>query len=231
MTRYLIVQHEAEAPAGWLAERWSQQGIELDVVRPDLGEAIPETLKHDALIVLGGAMNANGDEHYPWLAPTRDLLRTAVAHGTPTLGVCLGHQLLAVALGGEVIVNPRGRVVGLVPLSLNADGDEDPLLAGLSGREVVHYNGDVVSRLPEGATVLATSPDGSPQAVLYGPRAWGVQFHPETTPEVFKDWMATFQPEGDEPEDGAQTWLAEVESRRDSLQATGYAVADAFARA
>lgn len=231
MTRYLIVQHEAEAPAGWLGERWSQQGIELDVVRPDLGEAIPEAMAHDALVVLGGAMNANEDDAFPWLAPTRELIRGAAADGMPTLGVCLGHQLLNVALGGEVIINPKGRIVGLVPLSLNAAGDGDPLLAGLSGRDVVHYNEDVVRRLPEGASVLATSPDGSPQAVRYGPRVWGVQFHPETTPEVFEDWMATFRPEGDEPEDGAQTWLAEVVERRESVRETGYAVADAFMRA
>jgi GMP synthase (glutamine-hydrolysing) len=111
MTRYLVVQHEPEAPAGWLGERWSQQGIELDVVRPDLGEALPEALAHDALIVLGGAMNANEDGRYPWLAPTRELIREAVADGIPTLGVCLGHQLVSVALGGEVIVNPKGRLV------------------------------------------------------------------------------------------------------------------------
>jgi len=231
MTRYLIVQHEPEAPAGWLGERWEEQGIELDVVRPDLGEAIPEVLMHDALVVLGGPMNANDDEHFAWLAPTRALIRATVADGIPTLGVCLGHQLVSVALGGEVIVNPNGRLVGLNPLSLTAIGDEDPLLAGLSGREVVHYNGDVTTRLPEGAVVLATSPDGSMQAVRYGPRVWGVQFHPETTPEVFKDWMSTLVPEGDEPEDAAQTWLAGVEAQRVSLRETGYAVADAFTRA
>lgn len=231
MTRYLVVQHEAEAPAGWLAERWAQQGIDLEVVRPDLGEPIPDALTHDALVVLGGPMNANDDADHPWLAPTRELIRSTVADGTPTLGVCLGHQLVNVALGGEVIVNPNGRIVGLVPLSLNACGEADPLLSGLSGRDVVHYNGDVVSRLPEGASVLATSPDGSVQAVRYGPRVWGVQFHPETTPEVFEAWMANFLPEGDEPSDGAQKWLAEVEARRENVQTTGYAVADAFARA
>ncbi len=183
-------------------------------------------------IVLGGPMNANDDEHFPWLAPTRDLIASTVADGIPTLGVCLGHQMVNVALGGEVIVNPNGRLVGLNPLSLNAVGEDDPLLAGLSGREVVHYNGDVVSRLPEGATVLATSPDGSVQAVRYGPRVWGVQFHPETTPAVFADWMSTFVPEGDEPEDGGADLARRSRvTARESLQATGYAVADAFTRA
>ncbi|WP_353952935.1 type 1 glutamine amidotransferase [Knoellia sp. S7-12] len=231
MTRYLVVQHEAEAPAGWLSERWAQQGIELDLVRSDLGEPIPEVWAHDGLVVLGGAMNANDDAHFSWLAPTRELIRATVADGIPTLGVCLGLQLMNVALGGEVILNPQGRIVGLVPLSLSAAGESDPLLAGLSGREVVHYNGDVVSRLPDGATVLATSPDGSAQAVRFGPRAWGVQFHPETTPEVFEDWMATFVLEGDEPADGPKRWLEDVDARRDAVRDTGYAVADAFTRA
>lgn len=230
MTRYLVIQHEGEAPGGWLSERWAALDIKVDTVRPHLGESLPEAVEHDALIVLGGAMNAYEDDSFPWLTATKALLRTAVADGTPTLGVCLGHQLLNVALGGEVILNPNGRTVGLVPLSLNAAGDADPLLAGLSGRDVVHYNGDVVSRLPEGASVLATSPDGSIQAARFGPRAWGIQFHPETTPEIFADWMATFVPEGDECADGPQRWLEELVARRESVQETGYAVADAFAR-
>lgn len=231
MTRYLVVQHEAEAPAGWLAERWAELGIALDTVRPDRGQPLPEAVEHDALVVLGGPMNANEDESFPWLAPTKALLGSAVAAGIPTLGVCLGHQLLAVALGGEVIVNPNGRAVGLIPLSLNAAGESDPLLTGLSGHEVVQYNGDVVSRLPEGATQLATAPDGSIQAARFGPQAWGVQFHPETTPEIFADWMVNFAPEGDEPADGPQRWLAALRSRRATVQATGHAVADAFTRA
>lgn len=230
MTRYLVVQHEDQAPGGWLSERWSELGITVDTVRPDEGQALPQSVAHDALVVLGGAMNAYEDELHPWLTPTKALLRSAVADGLPTLGVCLGHQLLAVALGGEVNVNPRGRTVGLITLSLSAAGASDPLLAGLSGRDVVQYNGDVVSRLPEGATRLATAPDGSVQAARFGPRAWGVQFHPETTPEIFAGWMSNFVPQGDEPVDGPQRWLAAMESHRTALQATGYAVAEAFAR-
>jgi len=231
MTRYLVVQHESEAPGGWLSERWAALGITVDTVRADLGEPLPEVVEHDALVVLGGAMNTYEDDRFPWLTPTKALLSSAVADGVPTLGVCLGHQLLNVALGGEVIVNPSGRTVGLIPLSLNAAGDSDPLLAGLSGQEVVQYNGDIVSRLPEGATALATAPDGSIQAARFGPRAWGVQFHPETTPEIFADWMVDFVPEGEEPVDGPQRWMNAMESRRAVVRATGYAVADSFTRA
>lgn len=231
MTRYLVVQHEPEAPGGWLTERWLDLGVTLDTVRADLGEPVPTTLDHDALVVLGGAMNAYEDDRFAWLAPTKALIRASVADGIPTLGVCLGHQLLSVALGGEVVRNPLGRTSGLVPLALNAAGERDPLLEGLSGRNVVHYNGDVVSRLPDGAVLLASAPDGSVQAARFAPRAWGVQFHPETTPEVFASWMTNFHPQDDEPVDGPQRWLAAMESQRDALRSTGYAVADAFAGA
>jgi len=230
MTRFLVVQHEPEAPGGWLTERWTQLGITVDTVRGDLFDTIPTQLEHDALVVLGGAMNADEDDSYPWLAPTKALLRATVTQGVPTLGVCLGHQLMASALGGEVVLNPRGRTSGLVPLSLTAAGDTDPLLAGLSGRDVVHYNGDVVSRLPEGAEPLATAPDGSVQAARFGPRAWGVQFHPETTPEIFTGWMTDFAPEPHEAPDSPAAWLAQMESRREANRTSGYAVADAFAR-
>lgn len=230
MTRVLVVQHEPEAPGGWLAERWVERGLAVDTVRGDLGDTVPDRVTHDAVVVLGGAMNAYEDDAFAWLAPTKALLRNTVADGIPTLGVCLGHQLLAVALGGEVVLNPSGRTSGLVPLSLTAAGESDALLAGLGGRDVVHYNGDVVSRLPEGAHSLATAPDGSVQAARFGPRVWGVQFHPETTPEIFKGWMTNFSPERHERPDSPTTWLGAMESRRETLRTTGYAVADAFAR-
>lgn len=137
---------------------------------------------------------------------------------------------MASALGGEVVLNPRGRTSGLVRLSLGAAGESDPLLVGLEGVDVVHYNGDVVSRLPDGAERLATAPDGSVQAARFGPRAWGVQFHPETTPEIFTGWMTNFAPEPHEAPDSPATWLAQMESRREANRMTGYAVADAFAR-
>ena len=230
MTRFLVVQHEPDGPGGWLSERWTELGITLDTVRPDLGQSLPEAIDHDAFVVLGGPMNAYEDERHPWLTPTKALLRSALSDGIPTLGICLGHQLLSVAVGGEVILNPSGRAGGLIPLSLNAAGESDPLLAGLSGHEVVQYNGDVVSRLPEGAVQLATGPDGSVQAARFGPRGWGLQFHPETTPETFERWMSDFRPEPHEQIDSPLRWLTAMKSRRDMVRATGYAVADAFTR-
>lgn len=217
--RLLVVQHEPDAPVAWLGEWWAGLGLDLDVVRGDLGERVEGRLAdgaYDGLVVLGGAMGACDDALAPWLAATRELLSEAVARGLPTLGVCLGHQLSAVALGGRVERNPSGRTVGVVPVALTAEGRDDELLAGLDGHGAVHYNDDVVVEAPEGAVLLATLPDGRPQALRFGPRAWGVQFHPETSPEVFGAWLRWDSPDGLTAEQ--EQLLAEVATAREALR-------------
>ena len=226
--RLLVVQHEPDAPVAWLGEWWTELGLELDVVRGDLGEPLVEQLTaHDGLVVLGGAMGAEDDAVAPWLAPTRDLLAAAVADGTPTLGVCLGHQLATVALGGTVRRNPSGRTVGLVPVRLTPDGARDALLSGLDGLPAVHYNDDVVVDPPPGSSLLATLPDGRPQALCLGPAAWGVQFHPETSPEVFAAWLRWDSPDGLSAEE--ERLAAEVEGAREALRAAWQPLAERFA--
>jgi GMP synthase (glutamine-hydrolysing) len=226
--RLLVVQHEPDAPVAWLGEWWDALGLELDVVRADLGEPVAERLEgHDGLVVLGGAMGACDDATAPWLPATRALLADAVAREVPALGVCLGHQLAAVALGGRVDRNPSGRTVGLVPVRITEAGATDPLLSGLGGLLAVHYNDDVVLDAPAGATVLATLPDGRPQALRLGPAAWGVQFHPETSPEVFGSWLRWDSPDGLTPE---QTdLLAGVIASREDLRASWQPFAERFA--
>ena len=228
MARLLVVQHEPDAPVAWLGEWWTALRLDLDVVRGDLGEPVAERLDaHDGLVVLGGAMGACDDADAPWLASTRSLIADAVARGVPTLGVCLGHQLAAVALGGRVDRNPSGRTVGLVPVSLTEAGASDPLLSGLGGQVAIHYNDDVVLGAPSGAELLATLPDGRPQALRLGPAAWGVQFHPETSPEVFGAWLRWDSPDGLTPEQ--EELLGEVTAASDALQAAWQPLAERFA--
>ena len=197
-------------------------------MRGDLGEPVPSRVTdHDGLVVLGGAMGACDDAVAPWLAPTRSLIADAVAHGIPTLGVCLGHQLASVALGGSIERNPSGRTVGLVPVRLTDAGATDPLLAGLGGQPAVHYNDDVVLRPPTGSTVLATLPDGRVQALRFGPSAWGVQFHPETSPEVFGDWLRWDSPDGLSTDQ--ESLLDTVTAAREALQAAWQPLAERYA--
>ena len=132
-------------------------------------------------------------------------------------GVCLGHQLAAVALGGTVDRNPSGRTIGPVPVRLTGAAASDPLLGGFDGLPAIHYNDDVVLEPPAGATVLATLPDGRPQALRFGPAAWGVQFHPETSPEVFGAWLRWDSPDGLTPEQ--ETLLGEVQRGARGLRA------------
>ncbi len=191
MTRLLVVQHEPEAPAAWFGHWWTEAGIEYSVCRGDLGDPIPDRLergRHHGLVVLGGAMGANDDADHPWLAATKRLIADTVHRGLPFLGICLGHQLAAVALGGRVSVNPTGRTLGLFPVTLTELGHQDPLLCGCDGAPALWFNNDIVISPPEGAEVLAESPDGSPQALRLGEAAWSVQFHPECSPEVFATW-------------------------------------------
>ena len=145
----------------------------------------------------------------------------------PTLGVCLGHQLAAVALGGTVVRNPSGRTIGPVPVRLTGAAASDPLLSGLDGLPAIHYNDDVVLEPPAGATVLATLPDGRPQALRLGPTAWGVQFHPETSPEVFGAWLRWDSPDGLTLEQEAM--LGEVVAAREVLRAAWQPLAERFA--
>lgn len=228
--RLLVVQHEPDAPAGWLGEWWEAAGLTLVVVRGDLGEPVPARLGDagaDGLVVLGGAMGAGDDAEHPWLTPTKDLVRDTVRAGAPVLGVCLGHQLASLALGGTVARNPHGRTIGLEPVALTPHGADDPLLAGFDGSLAVHFNDDVVTTTPPGATVLARLPDGSPQALRLGLQAWSVQFHPETSPEIFEDWVRSERPDGLDAE--ADRVVAEVAAARVSLRTTWQPFAARFA--
>jgi GMP synthase (glutamine-hydrolysing) len=225
--RLLVVQHEPDTPAAWLAEWWEAEGLVLDVVRGDLGEPLPPRVEDDGLVVLGGAMGAHDDAEHPWLTHTKALVRDAVERGIPTLGICLGHQLAAVTLGGTSERNPQGRTLGVVPVRLTAAGSEDPLLGGSEGAPAVHYNDDVVTTLPPGALVLARLPGGMPQALRLGERAWGVQFHPETPPARFEEWLRADSPDGLSP--AGRSALDGVVAAEDALRAAWRPFARRFA--
>lgn len=226
--RFLVIEHEPDCPPGLLGQQWQAAGVELQVCRPYRGEPVPQDAAGAAaLVVLGGRMNCQQDDVAPWLPDTRALLRRVVADGTPTLGVCLGHQLLAVALGGSVAANPAGPTVGVHHLDLLEAAQGDPLVGGFDERQVTHWNGDVVTEPPAGAQVLARQPDGSPQAIRFAPTAWGVQFHPEATPSIVEAWAYT-EPISPKSREYGPAAVAQVRAAQDDLAAFAGAFSAAF---
>jgi GMP synthase (glutamine-hydrolysing) len=184
------------------------------------------------LVVLGGRMGAHDDDEAPWLPATRDLLGAAVADGTPTLGVCLGAQLLAVACGGRVEVGASGIEAGVVDVRWRAEAAQDPLFGGhpsggSSPGPSMHQ--DAVVELPPGALWLGETPQYPHQAFRVGSRAWGVQFHPEASPTTFRGWSATHA--DDWPRwglDGDEV-VAQLERRDEEVVEAGRRLAVRFA--
>lgn len=191
-TRLVVIQNDPTCPLGLFEGAFADAGLGIEVRRGFADDEIPaDTGGFAALVVLGGEMGANDDATCPWLARVKGLIRAAARTETPFLGICLGHQLAAAALGGTVGRNPSGRAIGLTPIALTDAGRTDPLLGGVpAGSCAIQWNSDVVTAVPPGAEVLALCPDGTPQAVRFGRRAWGVQFHPEASSEIFDSWLS-----------------------------------------
>ncbi len=227
----LVVQHQDSCPPALFAEWLTEAGLDLDVRRPYRGEALPGDLReHAGLLVLGGTMGAHDDADHPWLPLTKALLRHAVEVDAPALGICLGHQLAAVALGGSSRPNPSGRTAGVRAIGWCADAFTDPLCRSMTDAQalVPHWNSDVVTDLPGRATVLARTADAAPQVLRLGPRAWGVQFHPEADHAVVSAWADEDRrkaPSGLDVDEALQ----QVKEADAALRATGRRLAEAFA--
>ena len=189
--RILVVEHEADDPPAWFGVWLEDAGCEVHVRQPWAGDPLPRSLTgHDGLLVMGGWMSAHHDAEVAWLRTVKDLMRQAVRDDVPTLGICLGHQVAAVALGGEVVKNPQGQQVGLLEVGWCAEAADDPLFGAVATpRRGIHWNGDIVSALPAGAVAMAHAPTGELQAARFAPSLWGVQWHPEIDEHLLRRWV------------------------------------------
>ena len=186
----LVVQHEPECPPGLVGAWLAEAGVDLDVRHPYAGDALPADLTgHAGLVVLGGHMGANDDDAYAWLAPTKHLIRDAAATGTPALGICLGHQLAAVALGGGVQLNPTGYRRGVFDMGWRPEATSDPVVGGCGPRAVLWHH-DIVTRVPDGTGELSRAQTGELLAARFAPTVWGVQCHPEADAAIVARWAA-----------------------------------------
>ena len=192
----VAVIHHLERPfLGHAGPALEAAGVRLDERRLRDGDPLPPLDEIDGIVALGGEQNALD----PALADEVALLRAATEQDVPVLGICLGAQLLARALGGEVRRLPRRHLAWPV-LESTAAANGDPVLGALpAGAAGVHWNEDGFT-LPPGAVELLRSPGGSGEGFRVGRRSWGVQFHPELDEPAlerwYEDWYAALAEAG-----------------------------------
>jgi GMP synthase-like glutamine amidotransferase len=194
--RLLMIQHVACEGPGLLLEMLDQKGWEIDIRYMDTeGNCLPGQLKdYQAFIILGGPMGAYEEERYPYLLKVQELVREAAESKIPTIGICLGGQLIARALGAEVGPN-RVKEIGWSPVRLLPEGKVSSLFSGLpSAFSVFQWHQDTFS-LPEGAVLLVTGETCENQAFVYGDNIWALQFHLEVTPDMIKNWAEVYEDE------------------------------------
>ncbi len=203
VTRLLVIQPDAEDPPGPLGDWLADAGAALHVVAPPADPLPADLTGYAGLVCLGGGMGAHDDLDHPWLADVRRLLAAAVGARLPTLAVCLGGQLLAVAAGGGVVVGEDGPEVGPQLVAKRDIGWTDPLFAELPFMpDVLQFHTDAIDRLPAGSVLLASATRYPNQAFRIGRCAYGLQFHIETTTETVLAWArdspheAAFAPPG-----------------------------------
>jgi len=190
----LVIQPDPLGRLFQLAGCFETENVDAVPVRPYEDEQVPARLDADGLIVLGGHMSSLDDADFPWLADIRALQRDAAAQGKPSLGICLGAQLMAQAFGGSTAVGEAGLETGTVEVDWLPDADRDPLLNGLPSPHLAGtMHGDAVTELPPGAVWLGTAPLYRHQAFRVGDASWGLQFHPELDLAAYHLWVDSHQ--------------------------------------
>ncbi|MFQ5635454.1 MAG: type 1 glutamine amidotransferase [Gammaproteobacteria bacterium] len=191
MRRILVFQHVAYEILGNLDPQLRDLRFRLRYVNfgrePD---ARPDISRYNGLIVLGGPMNCDEAERFPHLSTEIGVIRQAIRHGIPVLGICLGAQLIARALGARVRKNPV-KEIGWYELNPTREGESDPVCGEFgTSQQIFQWHGDTFD-IPHGAAHLATSPDCPNQAFRFRHNVYGFQFHLEVDEPMILRWLHT----------------------------------------
>jgi GMP synthase-like glutamine amidotransferase len=197
MKPVLVFQHIGCETPGIFLELLREQSLPVETVKLFEGERPPEDLsRFSGLLVMGGPMSVNDEADYPWLKAEDRILKEALTLDVPTLGICLGSQLIAKAAGGTVRQGPR-KEIGWYPVRLTAAARHDRLFRESPETiEVFQWHGEYFDT-PPGAVNLASSDLYSCQAFSIGQNVYGLLFHLEVTGAMVKEWVGTFKEELD----------------------------------
>jgi GMP synthase (glutamine-hydrolysing) len=188
MPHVLAIRHVAFEDLGTLAPILGERGLAVTYADAGDGLAAIDPLAPPLVVILGGPIGAYAEADYPFLADERRIVAARLANRRPLLGICLGCQVLAMALGARVYPGPA-KEIGWAPVTLTDAGRASPLAPlGAHGVRVLHWHGDTFD-LPDGADRLASTPLYANQAFAWGRAALGLQFHPEVTAPALEHWL------------------------------------------
>lgn len=229
MSGALVLQHVACEGPGAIGDALRRRGLALRTVRAYAGEPVPATLEaDDALVVMGGPMGVYESDRYPHLRDELRLIDDALRRGRPVLGVCLGSQLLAAALGARVYPS-GGKEIGWYRVDLTDAAASDGLFRGAPRCfTALHWHGDVFD-LPFGAVRLASSAMTERQAFCHGDDAYGLLFHLEVTRPQLEEMVVAFADEIGAAHVSANDLLDQATAHLEALRGIGALVFDRFA--
>jgi GMP synthase-like glutamine amidotransferase len=190
----LIIKHvEIEGP-GLIEDCLRQEKTPYQTLTLEPGLPLPKLDNLSHIVILGGPMNVYEEDHYPFLKDEDLFIKESIQRGKFVLGICLGAQLIAKALGARVIKSPA-REIGWYDVSLTRIGAVDPLFSYLPKTFSVFQWHEDTFEIPHSATLIATSSLVPYQAFRYGDNAYGLQFHLEVTGEMILEWIETYEEE------------------------------------